>query len=378
MKRIWLDLHRWVGLKLSILLSFVLITGTFATVSHEIDWLLDTDRRVLPGYYTNHYDWQGILDAARTARPDWALEGIAGPIDPWFAAEIIGITPEGERRRLFINPRSLVVQGEGSWFNAQRLFRDSHRRLMIFHRSGIIVVSALSILMIISLISGLVIYKKFWRGFFKKPRTRDNRTLWGDLHRLGGVWSIWFIIVIALTGFWYLVEAILFLSDIRAVPFPERTFDDPAIIQTDTPTVSLNLLADKVVTMEENFLITSVVLPKFSGDPVRFRGHNNAVLTRERSNEFSFNSATGATLSQIDGSDLNVHQRISEMADPLHFGTFGGIWTKLLYLVFGIILSAMSLSGIYIYSARMRKAYAAKQKRSLQGPSTTPQLEPAE
>ncbi len=43
MKRVWLDLHRWVGLKLSILLSFVLITGTLATVSHEIDWLLDAE-----------------------------------------------------------------------------------------------------------------------------------------------------------------------------------------------------------------------------------------------------------------------------------------------------------------------------------------------
>ena len=378
MKRIWLDLHRWVGLKLSILLSFVLITGTLATISHEIDWLFDPDRHVFPTYHTDRYDWQGILDAARTAKPDWAFESIARPVDAWFAAELIAITPAGERRRLFVNPRTLAVQGEGSWFNAQRLFRDSHRRLMIFHRSGIIVVSALSILMIISLVSGLVIYKKFWRGFFKRPRTRDSRTLWGDLHRLGGVWSIWFIVVIAMTGLWYLIEAILFLSDIRAVPFPERTISESAIIQTDSPVVSLNLLAEKVGTIEENFQITSIILPKFAGDPIKFRGLNNAVLTRERSNELTFDPVTGATLSQIDGSDLNVHQRISEMADPLHFGTFGGIWTKILYFLFGVILSAMSLSGIYIYSTRMRKAYAAQHKRTRPAPSTPPQLEPAE
>lgn len=378
MKRRWLDLHRWVGLKLSILLSFVLITGTLATLSYEIDWLLDADRRVLPAYKTERYDWQGMVDAAREARPDWALEWISAPIDPWFTAEAVGITPEGTLRRLFINPETLVVQGEGAWFNTQRLLRDSHRRLMIFHRSGIIVVSALSILMIISLVTGLVIYKKFWRGLFKKPRTRDRRTMWGDLHRLGGVWSIWFIVVIALTGLWYLVEAILFLSDVRAVPFPERQFGEPAIVQAEGPAVSLNILADKVREHEPNFRVTYIALPKFAGEPVRLRGHNNAVLTRERSNEFAFDTLTGATLTQIDGSDLNVHQRISEMADPLHFGTFGGIWTKILYFVFGVILSAMSLSGIYIYSARMRKAYAAEQARARQESAGAPALEAAE
>lgn len=372
MKRVWLNLHRWVGLKLSILLSFVLITGTLATVSHEIDWLLDTDRRVLPAYHTEHYNWQGMVDAARQARPNWSLEWISAPIDPWFTAEAVGLTQTGERRRLFINPETLEIQGEGGWFNAQRLFRDSHRRLMIFHRSGIIVVSALSILMIISLISGLYVYKKFWRGFFKKPRTRDRRTLWGDLHRLGGVWSIWFIVVIALTGLWYLVEAIMFLNDIRAVPFPERTFDTQSETHAEVPSVSvpgvsvpgvsvsgvsLNTLADRVRAIEPNFRVTYISLPKFADDHVKLRGQNNAVLTRERSNEFSFDPVTGAVLSQIDGSDLNVHQRISEMADPLHFGTFGGFWTKVLYFIFGVILSAMSLSGIYIYSARMRKAH---------------------
>ncbi|MDX5331144.1 MAG: PepSY domain-containing protein, partial [Caulobacteraceae bacterium] len=38
--RIWWEVHQWVGLKFSILLSFILLTGTLATLSHEIDWLL--------------------------------------------------------------------------------------------------------------------------------------------------------------------------------------------------------------------------------------------------------------------------------------------------------------------------------------------------
>ncbi|MEL7029338.1 MAG: PepSY-associated TM helix domain-containing protein [Pseudomonadota bacterium] len=209
-KRFWLDLHRWAGLKLFILLSFILITGTLATISHEIDWLIDPARRVAPqaAPAPSSQDWDGLTQAVRNARPDWSIEWISAPLDPWHAAEAVAVTPDGERRRLLIHPGTLEVLGDRGWFNAQRLFRDAHRRLMIFNVWGVIFVSSFSILLLISLTSGLFVYKKFWRGFFKKPRDRDARTLWGDLHRLGGVWSIWFIAVIALTGVWYLIEAL--------------------------------------------------------------------------------------------------------------------------------------------------------------------------
>ncbi len=150
-------------------------------------------------------DWQGLFDAARAARPGWAIDWISAPIDPWHAVEVVGRTEGGTLRRLLIHPATHEIQGERPWFNAQRLFRDTHRRLMIFNVWGIITVSSLAVLLLLSLLSGLFVYKKFWRGFFKRPRTRDARTFWGDVHRLGGVWSIWFIVVIALTSLWYLI-----------------------------------------------------------------------------------------------------------------------------------------------------------------------------
>ena len=360
MKRVWFDIHRWVGLKLSIVLSFVLITGTLATISHEIDWLIDPARRVLPSYQTENYDWQGMYDAAVAERPNWAFNNIIKPLDPWFAAEIIGTTPEGELRRLLINPRTLDVQGDRPWFNAQRLFRDTHRRLMIFHSSGIILVSSLALLLLISLVSGLIIYKKFWRGFFKKPRNRNSRTLWGDLHRLGGVWSIWFIFLIVFTGLWYLIEASGNLLDIRVEGYVYR----PTTIETSAnkPTVSLNVLAAESKQQIPDFDPILLELPAFADNPVVFSGQASAFLTRERANYVSFDPYTGEVLDTLDARTLRIPQRISEMADPLHFGTFGGLPTKLLYFIFGIILSGMSLSGIYIYSSRIRKSLQQREK----------------
>lgn len=72
-------------------------------------------------------------------------------------------------------------------------------------------VSLLGLPMLASLITGLVVYKRFWKGFLK-PRLRINqgaRIFWGDFHRLSGIWSIWFIALISITGTWFLIQAIL-------------------------------------------------------------------------------------------------------------------------------------------------------------------------
>ena len=60
--------------------------------------------------------------------------------------------------------------------------------------------------MIASLITGLVVYKKWWLGWFRFRVNRTRRIFFGDLHRLAGIWSIWFLMIIGATGAWYFVE----------------------------------------------------------------------------------------------------------------------------------------------------------------------------
>ena len=62
---------------------------------------------------------------------------------------------------------------------------------------------------------------------------------------------------------------------------------------------------------------------------------------------------TGKVMLVTDATDLNAHQRISEMADPLHFGTFGGYWTKIPWFLFGLLMTALSVSGVAIYALRI-------------------------
>jgi uncharacterized iron-regulated membrane protein len=61
-------------------------------------------------------------------------------------------------------------------------------------------------------------------------------------------------------------------------------------------------------------------------------GQAHAWLVRDRANAVGFDLRDGRLLDRRDGRDMNLHQRIAEMADPLHFGSFGG-WAGADHLV---------------------------------------------
>lgn len=349
--RLWFDIHSWVGLKLSIFMSFVLITGTLAVFSSEMDWLTHSSMRVAPQPVSERVSWGTLYEAARAEYPDWDLRYFSRPIDPWFAAGAYGHLPDGSTRLIDIDPYEGVVTGDRHWMSFHRFFRNTHRHLMLPVKWGVPLVSALSFLLIASMVSGLIVYKRFWKGFVKKPRTRDARTLNGDLHRLAGVWSLWFIPVIALTGLFYLAESLGW----RAPPLGERKpASKTEIVLTGE---MIDAFAARVEEVQPGLDIAVMLPPVRAGQPLVFQGYTDRTwFVRARASYVAFDPATGAVLGTHRSRDAGLHQRIAEMADPLHFGTFGGIWTKLVWFVFGVALSGLSVTGIVIYGMRTAKS----------------------
>jgi uncharacterized iron-regulated membrane protein len=61
---------------------------------------------------------------------------------------------------------------------------------------------------------------------------------------------------------------------------------------------------------------------------------------------------TGEFLTKFRGEQLNAVARITEAVDPLHFGTFAGLPSRILYFVFGILLSTLAVSGTYMFAMK--------------------------
>lgn len=352
--RLWWSVHQWVGLKLSILLAFVFLTGTIAVFSHEIDWALRPALRVDPATVHGPIAWSAAARNVAALHPDARILLLDEPIDRGFALTATIQKPDGVRAFVYLHPSTGAVRGEGPWVGAHRVLRNMHRHLNLPTPIGVPIVSALSILLLISVGTSFVVYKKWWRGFFKPVRWRDARTAMGDLHRLVGLWSLWFVALIGATGLWYLAESTV----AKAPPSPRAKV---AAVKLDT-----RKLADRLETnlnaaqaAYPGLRIQRIAFPAGKVGAFQFAGQYKAVLVRERANVAWTNPATGAVVLLTDGRELTVHQRISEMADPLHFGTFGGVWTKLIWFAFGLALTALAVSGVAIYALRLSREQRA-------------------
>jgi len=99
--------------------------------------------------------------------------------------------------------------------------------------------------------------------------------------------------------------------------------------------------------------IDNIRFPLKHGQPVALLGQTDVLLVRPRDNAIAFDPADGEEVHRHYAGDLNIHQRISEAADPLHFGTFGGLTTRILWFIFGLGMSALSLTGVYLYGLRV-------------------------
>lgn len=184
-----------------------------------------------------------------------------------------------------------------------------------------------------------------------KNPVKQSLRYWGDMHRLFGLWSLWFILLIALTGIWYLVEQWGLGASHQPLPKVEAIGEQILFGNT------LNRFVGHAARIYPELDINRVLLTRQDGAVVLLQGQATAVLVRPRANQLAFGLASGELINYRRGDDLGLHLRISEAADPLHFGTLGGTTTRYIWFVFGVMLSTLSISGVYLYGLRVMRSF---------------------
>ena len=70
-------------------------------------------------------------------------------------------------------------------------------------------------------------------------------------------------------------------------------------------------------------------------------------------------------------SDRSALELVTESMRPLHTGDFAGLWLKLVYFVFGLLLTMMVFSGMMIWLKRTAQA-TAKLARDIRAERSLP------
>lgn len=214
--KLWFLVHSWLALPIWFFVLIVCVTGTLAVVSQEIVWLANPDIRASkPSDDAQPLSFDQVIAAIKRDEPKAIVQSIIRPDESHFALSVGLSYPDGRSVDVYANPYTGAIQGISPSFNFQQFTRALHGWWLVPFTNGYswgwYLVSALGLPLLASLVTGLVVYKRFWKGFLRPTlRIRHGaRIFWGDFHRLSGIWSIWFIAVISITGTWFLIEAAL-------------------------------------------------------------------------------------------------------------------------------------------------------------------------
>jgi uncharacterized iron-regulated membrane protein len=352
-------LHSLLGLKLSLFICFVCATGTIAVVSHELEWVFSPKMRTSRA--GTAVSWGAQRTAAQAAYPTYALTGIEAGEEPYLTTKIHATSPAGERRVIYVDPATGRVTGESSWITFSSFMRGLHYYLFTPGDWGFYAVTALGFVLMGSLVTGLMTYKKFWRGFFTLPRVdRSARVWWGGLHKLIGLWSVWFVLLMALTSMWYFAERLLYRVGVEfETPRATISAESLGTLGPETPQpLPLDELIARARKEVSDLKVKQIWFPESPEAPISVRGQAGAWLVRDRTNSVELNPYTGEVVAVLGAEEMRLLERWVHTADPLHFGDFGGLWSKLLWVFFGLLLCVSAASGAVIYAKRTATATA--------------------
>ncbi len=332
-------------------------TGALCVISQEITWLYNPQVRAgTPAPEGPRYDL--IEEAVKGAFPAASIDSIH--IDEPYLASRVRIRFSNEDRRTFyVNPYNGEVQGEEQGAGFRGFILALHGWLLFPWRNdyslGWYLVTAFSIPLLGVLITAPLIVKRFWRHFYR-PRLRlgkGGRAFWGDLHRLAGVWSFWFLIVISVSALWFLIQGVLMHNRVAIYPaVPELSTDAAPADTSAAETLSLAHLVNRAKSECPDLRITYIHMPEHPYAPVIVRGTRGTSLFRDNVNAVYLNPYSGEAVAiHSPGKVSSLHKTVALMA-PLHFGDFGGLPSKLVWFFFGCLLCLSVYSGFVIWTKR--------------------------
>lgn len=368
-------LHTGSGLAFGWLLFAVFFAGTIAVFRAEVDyWMRPELHRAHPG--------AGAIDLAQSALAKLAPDALRWSIElPTPRSPALRISWSLERGK---RPQSSYIDAAG----LPVVPRDTGGGTMIyrFHYglllglTGMWVVGALGMAMLIGLVTGVITHAKIISDFFTfRPRASPQRA-WLDAHNVSAVMVLPFSFMIAYSGLviWWFIwmpagwqvaydgERVAFFADIA-----QRGIDNPPRAETGATLVRLASLpraAHGVVSSAPDVRSIAVSDPGRGSsriDMVRVDGDS----MWGGSDRLRFDGTSGTLLSRIEetGPPWYVAFRVFRI---IHEIKFADPFLRWLYFVMSAISCAMIGTGTVLWSVKRRARHVALLQQSAARPLT--------
>lgn len=375
-----LAIHGWSGTILGLALYVVVLTGAVAVFAFEI----------------GQWSAGGRPLVSALERPvDARLKTLAAEVDPSYLDEVVVFTNSGgelvvffhthELRadgtpddvgvRFHLDPESLDVlrrdEGYASEMPADKagalddFIVDLHVNLYAPRPWGLYATGILGFMMLVAAISGILLHKHVIKDLFVAPRKSSRLLLRKDRHVLAGSWGLPFGFLLAFTGAFFSFAGALGLPVVAMVAFGGdqvemiETIVGVPVAEDPTPAELADL--DRMVaesTARTGSVPTSIVVSHWGradASITLFHESSESSLIGEN-HVFAGTSGDYQGIQPFIGTQPSIGNTVVSLMAPLHFGNFGGLLGKIVWLSLGLALCYVTLTGLQLWVQRRNEA----------------------
>lgn len=349
----------------------VSITGSILVFKVEIDSLLRPHHMVIENDYSaSRLSLDTLMASINRQYPDYVLAGwelfddqqrsdtayaIKKHTDTWYKIYIDQYSGE-----VLSSPQTMAHYITDWLLELHYAF--------LLHFNGTIIGAIVGLIMLFLGVSGIILYRGFWRKLFTLRLHAAKRTLFSDIHKFIGILTSPIFILISFTGVYWNVSIILHET-------LEHGFEEPHPAITaayHSPDISFEALRKNAGELISSFNTTYLAIPNEPEMNIAFFGEVNTTnpLLSQYASAVTYDKNTGDLVSAYDIREQSVLAKFDDSTRKLHFGYFAGIWSKVLWCLVGLAPLFLSLTGLFMYLLR-RSLNKKSRRRVLSRASST-------
>ncbi|MGM0526146.1 MAG: PepSY-associated TM helix domain-containing protein [Pseudomonadota bacterium] len=363
MKKQLHKIHGWTGIILMIPFLIVCLTGSIVVFKTEIDaWLMEGVATVeAQGRDRQSYD--KLKDSINQQLPDYEI-GSWEIFPPGHTeADRVFVIKKGTDswHKAHLNPYTgeLQSQPKESGHYLTDWLVELHYTLLLNdidgldEQLGVIISFLLAVFLVFMGVSGLIIYRRFWARLFTLRWNQRLLVVFSDLHKMGGTLASPVLLVIGITGGYY--SGLIYYEEWKEHGAGEEHHIMQDRLYSDS--VDIDELVAQSQQRLDGFKPTYLLFPFEPELPFTVFGRAptaNPLLSNYGS-VVNFDPQSGEYQSTYNLNEQGLLAKTLDSTRRLHFGTFAGMTTKIIWAVVGLIPLLLAITGGYLWWQRRSK-----------------------
>ena len=359
MRRRLLFVHRWLGILLGVYFVMLGITGSLLVFAREIDRALNPELLTAPPQ-GEHQPLSAIVDTFRRQYPDLPMSYVNYPLPPNGVFNIRSGPNQASQLYVYINPYTAEIIGDRTRIGSFYGFLMYLHFYLFIGQAGWTLNGWGALLLTVLLLLGVWLWwptrrsgTAVWKGRLSVRADAGKSRLLYDLHNVVGIYPFVFFLIFTLTT---LVFA--FPDTSRRVLYALSGTPSDPVFQLDPEPGAARLPLDKLVSAADEAIdgrILRVSVPQTPEAPLLVRKEwDDWNRTRNR----AMIAVDPYSAEVLDVYDSRKHESLGRLlvqwAIPLHFGIWGGLATRILYVVLGLLPAVAFVTGIWRWRLRKR------------------------